>query len=150
MSAALNWQSDAYLVRIKFQLKERSNLRVPSHPDYYFQSPSQDYQSLTVSCGNYGAQSRRWNHDTDRPIRHFTPFTPDDAAFDSQTAIDIASPLSVGRCSLHSDAVVFLSLSRDYVEYPDRLIWSAWCSRLAGEFISIWMDATTGEVIEIR
>jgi hypothetical protein len=118
--------------------------------NYTFHSPSQDYESLSVVCGDYGTRSTPYDHDLDWPVRHFTPFTPEDAIVDGQTAVDIASDLGLARCASSDDSVVFLSLSRQYVEHPERLIWSAWCSRLAGEFISIWMDATTGEVIEIR
>jgi hypothetical protein len=146
---AEEWQPDARIVQVETTAKVPEGMPHSYAVIYRVQSPSEEYQTFFISCKYDGARTGTIDHKEGWPVDLWPPLAPEDFTIDSQRALDIAMQNGDSRMALSSNSFVDLYLSRSVPWYLGRAIWRVTFSIGTIDSTYIYIDANTGEVLEI-
>jgi hypothetical protein len=146
---AEEWQVDARIVQVETTPKVPEGISHSYAVIYRVQSPSEKYETFFVSCKYDAARTGTIDHKEGWPVDLWPPLVPEDFIIDSQQALDIAIQNGGSRLASSQDSWIDLYLSRSVPWARGKAIWRVnfWIPPI--ESMSIYIDANTGEVLEI-
>ncbi len=155
LATAQEWQPDAYVrsVDVDVPLPTRSSPTSRGYPgvNFYFQSPSEDSVTFAVRCTADECSSFEVEQSPGYSLTPCLPITMDDFTLDSQDAIEIGLQHG-GEEYIHRQTTnVVLKLIRVHPPCTGSVEWYVSFLEVAVlEDVNIFIDAATGEVIEVR
>lgn len=152
---AQGWKADAYVreVAVDVPLPTRSSPDPQGYPgaNFYFQSPSEDDVTFVVRCASDECSSFEIEQNPGYSLAPCLPITMDDFTLDSQDAIEIGLQHGGEEYINRQTTSVVLKLLRVSPPCTGTVEWYiSFIEVAASEGADVFIDAATGEVIEVR
>jgi hypothetical protein len=154
LEIAQEWHPDAYVrgVDVDVPLLARPSSVLQNYPGvrFSFYSRSEDYITFVVSCSAERCDSLEIEQGAGYPLMHCMPMSLDDFVLDSKDAVAVGLQHGGDDYMSSSTAYVVLKLHRGSPSCTGEVQWSISFAEPSGKGFDIFVDATSGEVIEIR
>jgi hypothetical protein len=154
LARAQQWRPDAYLDYMRVGARQEDDLTEPLEITFGFESPSDGYQSISITFHEDSDESEVRTFDHSKASDVAIPIQSEDWPVDSVDALGIAQDSGGLEFLTRHDpdqTRMVLRFGYPYPPKPDaRLLWEVFYQDSSIGSLEITIDAGTGEVVEIR